>query len=413
MRIWLINHYAVPTKYYPLARPATFAKFLMRAGHEVTIFASSTVHNADINLITDKALYREDTVDGIHYVYVRNIGYQGNGMRRIVNMFLFPPRLSRVCKHFPKPDVILSVSATPMACMKGLKLARRYGCKGIAEIADLWPESFVAYGLARRQNLLIKLMYAYEKRLYTRADAIVFTMEGGRDYVISKGWDSDQGGPVDLSKIHHINNGVDLDAFEFDRMHAAFPDPDLDDPDTFKVLYAGAIRQVNNLSILVDTAKALQKQGFPGVKLILFGDGDERAVLEASAKAQGLDNIVFKGKVDKHKVPYILSKADLCLLHWKPTPIAKFGMSMNKQFDYFASAKPVLANNKTAYDLIERYSAGMARDLTSAQDYAEAIGHFAELEPAQREVYGQNACKAAMDYDFTALTQKLLTIMSR
>ena len=33
MNIWLINHYAVPPKYYPLARPTLFAKNLMAMGH--------------------------------------------------------------------------------------------------------------------------------------------------------------------------------------------------------------------------------------------------------------------------------------------------------------------------------------------------------------------------------------------
>lgn len=30
MNIWLINHYAVPPRYYPLARQANFTKYLMR-----------------------------------------------------------------------------------------------------------------------------------------------------------------------------------------------------------------------------------------------------------------------------------------------------------------------------------------------------------------------------------------------
>ncbi len=411
MRIWLINHYAVPTKYYPLARPATFAKHLMRAGHDVTIFAASTVHNASLNLITDGSLYREDTVEGIHYVYVRDLGYEGSTIRRILNMLLFPPRLARVCKRFPKPDVILAVSATPMACMKGLKLAKKYGCKGIAEIADLWPESFVAYGLTRRNSLALKLMYAYEKKLYTRADEIVFTMEGGRDYIIGKGWGSDSGGPVALSKIRHINNGVDLAAFDDERERLAFPDPDLDDPDTFKAVYAGAIRKVNDLSILVDTAEALKKRGRMDIRILLFGDGDERAALEQAAKERNLANIVFKGKVAKQKVPYILSKADLCLLHWKPTPIANFGMSMNKEFDYFASGKPVLANNQTAYDLIERYRCGRSETLTDPDAYAGAICRFADIEPEQRLEYGRNARNAAREYDFAKHTQTLLKIM--
>lgn len=411
MRIWLINHYAVPTKYYPLSRPAAFAKYLMRAGHEVTIFAASTVHNASINLITDGSLYKEDTVDGIHYVYVRNIGYADNGVRRILNMLLFPPRLGRVCGHFAKPDVILSVSATPMACMKGLKLARKYGCMGVAEIADLWPESFVAYGLIGNRNPLLKLMYAYEKRLYASARAIVFTMEGGKDYIAGKGWGTGKNGRLDMDKVFHINNGVDLEEFDEDRARHVFADPDLDDPDTFKVLYTGSIRKSNDLSILIDTAEKLRQLGRDSIKLILYGDGDERTMLENEAEKRGLRNIVFKGKADKRSIPFILSKADLCLLHWKPSPIEKYGMSMNKQFDYFASGKPILANTKTAYDLIERFKCGIAQNITDADAYAEAICRFADMEPDERQTYGRNARKAAEEYDFTKLTETLMRVM--
>lgn len=411
MRVWLINHYAVPTKYYPLARPANFAKYLMRAGHEVTIFAASSVHNADLNLITDGSLYKEDVVDGIHYVYVRDISYEGNGRRRILNMLLFPPRLGRVCKHFPKPDAILSVSSTPMACMKGLKLAKKYGCKSAAEIADLWPETFVAYDLVSGRNPLVKLMYAYEKRLYASAPAIIFTMEGGRDYIVGKGWDQGQGGPVSLEHVHHINNGIDLEAYDADRRNLAFPDADLDDPGSFKVIYTGAIRKANDLSILVDTAETLRRSGRLDIKLILFGDGDEKAALEREAARRGLDNIVFKGNVSKRAIPYVLSKADLCLLHHKPTPISKFGMSMNKQFDYLASGQPILSNAKTAYDLIERHHCGDAQNLADADAYAGAICGFADMEPAKRREYGQNARQAAQEYDFAKLTQTLMEIM--
>jgi len=269
----------------------------------------------------------------------------------------------------------------------------------------------VAYGLTRKTNPLLKLMYAYEKKLYTRASAIVFTMEGGKDYIISKGWGSDSGGPVNLDKVHHINNGVDLKAFDRSRENGAFDDPDLNDPDTFKVVYAGAIRKVNDLSILVDTADVLRQRGRQDIKLILFGDGDERAALESAAAERKLSNIVFKGKVSKQTIPFILSKADLCLLHWKATPIAKFGMSMNKQFDYFASGKPVLANNQTAYDLIQRYDAGLAENLTDADAYADAIIRFADMTADERAAYGGRARQAAQEYDFSKLTDKLQRIM--
>lgn len=102
MNIWLINHYAVPTKYYPLARPATFAKYLIKSGHKVTIFAASTVHNSSLNLIEDHSSFKEDYVDGIHYVYVKTASYQGNGAQRVLNMLQYPLQLPKVCKHFEK-----------------------------------------------------------------------------------------------------------------------------------------------------------------------------------------------------------------------------------------------------------------------------------------------------------------------
>ncbi|MBE0600700.1 MAG: glycosyltransferase, partial [Firmicutes bacterium] len=204
----------------------------------------------------------------------------------------------------------------------------------------------------------------------------------------------------------------DLEAFDADRERAAFPDPDLDDPASFKVVYAGAIRQVNDLSILVDTAETLQKRGRSGIRLLLFGDGDQRAALEEDARKRGLTNIVFKGKVPKSAIPYVLSKADVCLLHWKPTPISKFGMSMNKQFDYFASGKPVLASAKTAYDLIERYGCGVAQNLTTADAYADAICRLADMEPEALRAYGDRARTAAEAYDFKNLTETLLRVMA-
>lgn len=41
MNIWFFNHYAVPPWLYPLARPYNFAKYLIKKGHNVTIFAAS------------------------------------------------------------------------------------------------------------------------------------------------------------------------------------------------------------------------------------------------------------------------------------------------------------------------------------------------------------------------------------
>lgn len=75
----------------------------MGLGHEVTIFAASTVHNSDQNLIEDDTPYREDVVDGVHYVLVRCKSYHGNGLSRILNMLEFARKLPSVCNQYPGP----------------------------------------------------------------------------------------------------------------------------------------------------------------------------------------------------------------------------------------------------------------------------------------------------------------------
>lgn len=411
MKVWLINHYAVPPSLYPLARTSDFARYLMQAGHTVTIFAASMVHNAGINLIEDRSSYREDTCNGIHYVYVRTCFYRGNGIDRIRNMIQFAVRLPRVCGNFEKPDVILASSATPVACMAGLKLAQRYGCRGVAEVSDLWPESFVSYGLLNSQNPILIPLYRYERIMYQRADALIFTMEGGAEYLIDKGWDKKSGGRIDLKHVYHINNGVDLEAFDYNCEHFIVEDSDLDNPDTFKVVYAGSIREVNSLGTLVEAAEILQKKADNRIQFLLYGDGYDRQVLAGKCIQKGLYNIVFKGRVDKKYIPGILSRADLNLLHVRATPIVRYGLSLNKLFEYFAAAKPILSDVESNYDLIKRYHAGIVMASQTPEAVARAIWQLSVTPLTSLQAMAENARKAAQNYDFYKLTQNLITIL--
>lgn len=405
MRIWLINHYAVPPRYYPLARQNYFAKYLMRAGHEVTIFAASTVHNSDLNLIEDDTPYREDVVDGVHYVLIRCKSYHGNGVSRILNMLEFARKLPGVCNKYPRPDAIVATSMPPMSCAAGIKLARKYGCRSIAEIADLWPESIVAYGIAGPRNPAVLYLRRLEKWIYKKADAVVFTMEGAYDYILEQGWERE----IPRSKVHYINNGVDLEQFRYNREHFTVDDPDLTDPDTFKVIYTGSIRKVNNLGLLLDAAKELRD---PCVRFLIWGDGDEREALQQRVAEENISNVVFKGRVEKKYVPYITSCADLNIAHNTPSSLFRFGISFNKLFDYLAAGKPVLSDFPCPYNPAVLLHASLCVDDPTAQNIAQAVTQVAAMEREQYNELCSNAEKAAVEYDFRNLTNKLLQVIN-
>ena len=404
MKIWLINHYAVPPQYYPLARQNYFAKNLMALGHEVTIFAASTVHNSNLNLIVDNTPYREDVVDGVHYVLIRCKGYHGNGASRILNMQEFARKLPGVCDQYPRPDAIVATSMPPMSCAAGIKLARKYGCRGIAEIADLWPESLIAYGIAGAHNPAVLWLRRVEKWIYTRSDAVVFTMEGAYDYIREQRWEK----AVPRSKVHYINNGVDLEQFNYNKDNFRVDDPDLEDPDTFKVVYTGSIRQVNNLGLLLDAAREVKD---PRVRFLVWGDGDERPALEKRVQDEKIENVVFKGRVEKKFVPSIVSRADVNIAHNTPSPLFRFGISFNKMFDYLAAGKPVLSDFPCPYNPATDHGAGLDVQQPDAVSIARAVEKMAAMPPQEREAMARNALRTAQEYDFRKLTDKLLDVI--
>ena len=405
MKIWLVNHYAVPPQYYPLARPSLIAKNLIKMGHEVTIIAASTVHNSDKNLIEGKEKIIKFQDDGIPYVLINCASYQGNGLKRVINILEFAKKLPGVLKTLEKPDALIATSFDPISCYAGIKYAKKRGIKSVAEIADLWPETLVDYGGVKPNNPVVKWLRRIEKKIYKTADRIVFTMEGAYDYIIEQGWEK----KVQREKVAYINNGIDLEQFDFNRNSYQINDSDLENESVFKVIYAGAIRKVNGLDSLLDAAK---KTKDPHIKYLIWGDGDEKERLIKRVEDEKINNVTFKGKVDKKYIPFITSKADLNIAHNTPSKLFRFGISFNKLFDYLAAGKPVLCDFPSKYNPAIMWKAGIEVDKPSDENIANAICQIANESHDKYYEMCENARKAVLQkYNFSSLTLSLMEVI--
>lgn len=413
--IWILNHYATSMFRDHGGRHYWFAKYLLNKKYKPTIFCASTIHNSDEVIDTKKKRYISCTTDKIPFVFINTPPYKGNGIKRIFNMMAFYKSLFCITKEYAdlygKPDIILASSVHPLTLVAGIKIAKKMAIPCICEIRDLWPEGFIAYGLLKQNNLLARILYHGEKWIYIKADKIIFTMEGGKDYIVEKGWDKASGGPIDLDKVYHINNGVDLDAFNYNKEHYQIEDPDLENKNTFKVIYTGSIRMVNKVALLLDAAKILQEKGVEDIKFLIWGDGNERKQLEARVKEENLTNVSFKGRVDKKYIPYILSKSNLNILNYAYHDIWKYGGSQNKTFEYLASARPVLSTIAMGYDIIEKYGAGICLSDQLKEHISDAIYNISRMDENDYLAKCQNARNAAHDYDFKVLTDKLIAII--
>lgn len=409
--IWILNHYASGMYFDRGGRHYNFAKYLRRAGYSPVVFGANSKHGKAERFLETDALWEERIAEEIDtpFVFVKSRTYNGNGKQRVLNMIDFYRNVKKAAKEYAaqhgKPDVIFASSVHPLTLVAGIQLAKQFGVKCVCEVRDLWPESIVAYSdRFTKNNLLIKLLYRGEKRIYKKADAVVFTMEGSYDYIVEQGW----GKEIPRSKVHHINNGVDLELFDYNKEHFRAEDPDLDDPNIFKVVYTGSVRRVNNLGLLLDAAKCIKD---PRVKLLIWGDGDEREALERRVRDEKISNVVFKGKVEKKYIPSIVSRADLNLVHWEQAPLLKYGVSYNKLFDYMAAGRPIFSTVCPGYSIWEKYDCGRDTEDPRPEPLARELEKMAALPPEELSRLGENARKGAAEYDFAVLTQKLINVI--
>lgn len=409
--IWILNHYASGMYFDRGGRHYNFAKYLRRAGYAPVIFCANSKHGKAERFLETDAPWEERIAEEIDtpFVFVRARTYTGNGKQRVLNMIDFYCNVKKAAKEYAaqhgRPDVIYASSVHPLTLVAGIQLAKQFGVRCVCEVRDLWPESIVAYSSRfTKDNPLIKLLYRGEKWIYKKADAVVFTMEGGYDYIVEQGW----GKEIPCSKVHHINNGVDLELFDYNKEHFRVEDPELDDPKVFKVIYTGSIRRVNNLGLLLDAAKCVKD---PRVKLLIWGDGDEREALERRVRDEKIANVEFKGRVEKKYVPSIVSRSDLNLVHWEQAPLLKYGASYNKLFEYMAAGRPIFATVCPGYSIWGRYDCGRDTEDTRPEPLARELEKMAGLPPEELLRLGENAREGSRDYDFRVLTQKLLNVI--
>ncbi len=404
-RVWFVSHYSMPPEYEMRIKTQMYAHFLGEKGIDCTIFSASTIHNTDLNLVPKGKNYVERTYNGLKFVHIRCCNYKKTNLWRIKNIRDFSSGFYKVAKKMDKPDVIIA-DTNCLGYKKIIQYAKEENIPVFLDIRDLWPLSIVEYLKLSERNPLIKYLYKEEHRMYQRADGIIFTMEGGKDYLNDRGWTD-----IPDEKIYHINNGINIDEYNKNKEEWAFEDADLDNKLYFKIIYIGAVRKVNQLKVLCDSAAHIQKE-IPEARVIIFGDGDERKDLINYCNNNGIPNVVFKGFVEKKYIPNILAKGDINVLNYQETKVIYYGACQNKLFDYLASGKVTICNAKGRFNLLERYNCGIVTDNFDSISTAKAILKVYKMGIEGRNEIGKKAVEVAKMYDYKKLTEQLLRIIS-
>lgn len=401
MNILLINHYAGSHQHGMEYRPYQFALEWVKGGHNVTIVAASYSHVRFTQPQCLQAITTEE-IQGIRYVWVRTPPYQGNGLRRIINMFSFSWQLYLNALPHPAPDVVMDSSTYPFTIYGAARIARKYGAKLIFEVHDLWPLTPMELGGYSRWHPFILLMQAAENYAYTHADAVVSMLPNALDYMVQHG--------LPPQRFYHIPNGINMAEWT---THGELPAEHqkllsmLRQHGLRIVGYVGSHGISNALEVLLETARRLNNEQ---IAFVLVGQGPLKEQLQA--RAHDLPHVFFLPPVPKTCLPVLFHHMDLLYIGWNKNPLYRFGISPNKLLDYMMAAKPVIHSVEAANDLVAESQCGLSVPAEDPEAVATAIITLTQMSPADLEQMGQRGRDYVLaHHDYRVLAQKFLDLV--
>lgn len=406
MRVIYIEHYAGSDEYGMEFRPYYFARNWVKEGLEVYIIAASYSHLRKKNPKVSRD-FQTETIDGIHYLWIKTTCYKGNGVERVVNVEQFIQKLDRHAKTLAKelrPDVVIASSTYPMDTYPAQKICKFSGAVLIHEVHDMWPITpMELYGL-KPSNPIIKYLQKAENSFCVHSDKIVSLAPCSENYYIEHG--------MQKGKFEHIPNGIVKSDWPdnptinieiknaIDSIHQRF---------SKVICFFGSHTKSYALDYLI---RAASKCRDLSIAYLFVGNGTCKNELIELAKELNLNSVFFMDPISKKDIPGLLSLVDCIYIGALHNRMFKYGICMNKLFDSLASGKPIIFAADVPNDYIKKYGCGFSVAAESVEALVEGIRKFDncnKMELQEMGFRGRTACIENFEYE--KLSKDFITIM--
>lgn len=376
--IWYISKYVTP----PYAAKVGTRGFLLlrqfaRAGHRAVLITSDSNHLASPPKVSGSRL--RETIDEVDIHWLRTRKYRGaRSIGRMFSWLDFEWQLWRMQKcDLPHPDAVIVSSLSLLTILNGLWLRRKYCCKLVFEVRDIWPLTLVEAGNLSSVNPIVIFLGWIERIGYRHADLIVGTVPNLIEHVSS------------ITKVHSpvvcVPQGIDpalllpTQALTEEFVEHYIP------KNKFVVCYAGSIGTANALETLFSCAREMQARS--EIHFLIVGQGDLSSHFQK--KTCDLNNVTFAPTIPKSAVADLLSRADLLYFAFHRASRLRFGQSLNKVVDYMLSGKPIVASYTGFPSMINEAECGSFVCAEDVNALRAEIERYAEMTNEERVNIGK------------------------
>lgn len=381
---WIINHYApFVEKDGWVGLHLEMADELAGGEWDVTVLAASTSHPGGRQQLHQGEQRRSVQWRNTESLWIRSAEYSGNGLSRIRNMGSFGVKLMlpATTRQLPKPDVVIGRVVNPVAAWASARLAKRFAVPFVLEISDIWPDTLVQLGKLGKRSAPARALGALEKWLISKADAVMSPLPAIDDYLDKKGFRD--------VPFYWVPNGVNGEQWL-----PADREPYRDGADQeplFKFMYIGSLGHANAVDTILEAFQQFASSNpGPRATLEIVGDGPLKEDLKLKARDLGIDQMVeWTDRIPRQQVLERLSGADALVANMRDLELYRYGIALNKLFDYLLSARPVVFASNAVNNIVDDANAGITVSADSTSELARAMNGMINAGAEQRNAWGR------------------------
>ena len=125
-------------------------------------------------------------------------------------------------------------------------------------------------------------------------------------------------------------------------------------------------------------------------------------------------NVHFLPPVPKQQVPSALREADALYIGAEHSSLYRFGVSMNKMYDYMMSSKPVLNGVVASNNEVEEAQCGISFDSSKPEEIAHAVEQIKQLPRETLTEMGRRGSEWVKENcDYTKLAKRFLDFIKQ
>mgnify|MGYP000846586735 FL=1 len=222
---------------------------------------------------------------------------KGNFIARYLVELRYVWKCRRLIKKYRDYDAVFNQSSNVAGFMAFVVKHNMPKARLTYNVQDIFPENAAYIGSVK--GIVYKILSAEQRYAYRHADQIITISEDMKELLIEKGADSQK-----TDVVYNWSYTDNLYRYEdvYNEKIAKYLSTG-----KFNVVYAGNIGAMQNVDVVVETAKLMQDE--EDVHFHIFGDGVYKKRLQS--EAEGLTNISFWPMQPSELAPSIYAMADV------------------------------------------------------------------------------------------------------